>query len=206
MVIEAMDPRLEAISSNISFVNLSSIEGVKIDLRYATTRNFMSKNVYGDFRTAFLHREAAAMLARAVQALRRDHPGYALLIFDALRPRSAQRVLWDHVKGTDQERYVANPDRGSMHNYGCAVDLTVVDAVGKELDMGTGFDVFLPLSQPQLEEKFLASGDLKREHHQNRLLLRSAMLEGGFRQLPHEWWHYDAFSGDEVRARFQIVE
>jgi zinc D-Ala-D-Ala dipeptidase len=201
-----MISRLESISSNPSFVNLSSIDGVKIDLRYATTQNFMSKDVYGDFRVAFLHREAAAMLARAVQALRRDHPGYCLLIFDALRPRSAQRVLWDHVKGTDEERYVADPDRGSLHNYGCAVDLTVINPTGQELDMGTGFDVFLPLSQPQLEERFLESGELKAEHHENRLILRSAMQEGGFRQLPHEWWHYDAFPGEEVRARFQIVE
>jgi D-alanyl-D-alanine dipeptidase len=201
-----MTSRLEAISANSSFVNLRSIEGVKIDLKYATTQNFMNQNVYGDFREAFLHREAAAMLVRAISALRREHPGYSLLIFDALRPRSAQRVLWDHVKGTDQERYVANPDRGSLHNYGCAVDLTVTNLAGEELDMGTGFDVFLPLSQPQLEEQFLASGELKAEHHENRLILRSAMQAGGFRQLSHEWWHYDAFPGDEVRARFQIVE
>jgi len=201
-----MTSQLETIGTNSSFVNLNSIEGVKIDLRYATTQNFMSRNVYGDFRTAFLHRDAASMLARAAQSLRRDHLGFSLLIFDALRPRSAQRILWDYVKGTDQERYVANPDRGSVHNYGCAVDLTVMNREGKELDMGTGFDVFLPLSQPQLEAQFLASGELKAEHHQNRLILRSAMVEAGFRQLSHEWWHYDAFSGDEVRKRYQIVE
>jgi D-alanyl-D-alanine dipeptidase len=199
-----MNSKLELarMSAHPDFARLDQIEGLKIDLRYATSDNFMNRNVYGEFRTAFLHRLAAEKLDQASKALRREHPGFSLLILDAFRPQAAQYVLWDHVKGTPQEAYVANPERGSMHSYGCAVDLTVLDEKGRELDMGTGFDSFIPLSQPKLEAQFLSEGKLSENQYKNRLILRSAMEEAGFIQLPHEWWHYDAFTGDEVRSKF----
>lgn len=197
---------LELLAGSADFVNLRSISGVRIELKYACTDNFMSKNVYGEFTEAFLHRRAAEKLKRAAELLTRERPGWSLLVYDALRPRSVQRLLWAHVVGTAQEQYVANPDRGSMHNYGCAIDLTVTDAHGHPIDMGTGFDTFHPLSQPKLEDEHLRSSQLKREHVDNRLILRQAMTGAGFQQLPHEWWHYDAFPAEEVRKRFQIIE
>jgi D-alanyl-D-alanine dipeptidase len=194
------------IQGHPDFVHLRGIEGVRIDLKYATTENFMHQNVYSQFTEPYLHRLAAAKLKQAVHLLRQEKPGWSLLVFDALRPRSVQRVLWAHVEGTTNEDYVANPDRGSVHNFGCAVDLTLSNERNYEVNMGTGFDAFVALSQPKLEEEFLKSGELKHEHHQNRLILRRAMTGAGFLQLPHEWWHYDAFPQADVRSQFQIVE
>ena len=188
------------------YVNLRELPATRIALKYGTTENFMGKNVYGDFPEPYLHRLAADKLRWAAELLQKRNPGLAFLILDALRPRSVQRLLWAHVKGTAEEGYVANTDRGSMHNYGCAIDLTLVDETGRELDMGTAFDTFHPLSQPKLEAEYLRSGELTQAHVDNRLILRNAMTEAGFIQLAHEWWHYDAFAGDEVRSRFQIIE
>jgi D-alanyl-D-alanine dipeptidase len=197
---------LEYLENHSDFVNLKTIPRVQILLKYASADNFMGKNVYGVFNEAFLHRLAAEKFARASDLLASARPGWSFLVFDALRPRSVQRLLWNHVQGTSEEGYVANPDRGSMHNFGCAIDLTLLDERGAEVDMGTAFDSFVPLSQPKLEEDFLREGALTKVQHSNRLVLRSAMTGAGFIQLSHEWWHYDAFPGPEVRTHFQIIE
>jgi len=188
------------------FKNLNSLPLVQVDLRYATTNNFMKKNVYGDFKETFLHEKAFTMLKAASEELDRRRPGYRLLVFDALRPRSVQRILFSYVKGTPEEKYVANPDRGGMHNYGFAVDLSIQDDRGKELDMGTPFDDFTELSQPQLEDKFLKTGKLSKQQLANRKLLREVMEKQGFKVLSHEWWHFDALPQNEVRKNYQIVE
>lgn len=197
---------LKFLLSNSDFVEVKTDASVKIDLRYASSNNFVGYDMYGPFRQAFLHRLAAEKLFRALKHLQTENPGYGFIIFDALRPRSVQRILWDNVKGTASERYIANPDLGSLHNFGFAVDLTVMDSAGRELDMGAGYDDFRDVAQPQLEEKFLASGDLSKEQVANRHILRRAMEASGFAQLAHEWWHFDALPKSEVRANFQIVE
>lgn len=188
------------------FKNLKSLPKVVVDLRYATTNNFMKKNVYGDFKETFLHEKAFTMLKAASEELDRRRPGYRLIVFDALRPRSVQRVLFSFVVGTPEEKYVANPDKGGMHNYGFAVDLSIIDDQGRELDMGTPFDDFTELSQPQLEGKFLREGLLTIAQIANRKLLREIMEKQGFKVLPHEWWHFDALPGDQVRKHYRIVE
>lgn len=197
---------LSALRSDPDFVHLHGLSGVLIDLKYATQDNFMSKNVYGDFNEAFLHRVAADKLQKAVSFLKQERPSWSFLVLDALRPRSIQRVLWDHVVGTEQEDYVANPDKGSVHNYGLAVDLTCVDETGEWVNMGSGFDFFHRISQPRFEEEFLKSGELKREHWENRMVLRRAMTQAGFHQLPHEWWHFDALPRAEIRNGFRLIE
>lgn len=195
--------RLEA---DPDYTHLREIPGVAIDLKYATEDNFMNRNVYGEFREAFLHRVAAEKLRRASELLRAEFPRYRFIVYDALRPRSVQRLLWAHVEGTPEQDYVANPDKGSMHNYGFAIDLSILDGAGRPLDMGAGFDEFHPRSQPKLEDHYLASGELKPAQHRNRLILRHAMTGAGFLQLSHEWWHYDALPGDQVRANYVIIE
>ena len=189
-----------------SFKELTSIPGVKIDLRYATTNNFMNENLYRDLKTAYIHNQAHEKLKKAAANLQKAKPGWQLLIYDALRPRSVQKKLWAKVKGTPQEEYVADPAKGSIHNYGFAVDLTVIDDKGKEIDMGTGYDDFRPLAKPELEDKYLKSGELKPEQIANRKILRAAMESAGFIQLPNEWWHFDALPGKEVRGKHKIVE
>jgi len=188
------------------YVDLSSIPGVKIDLKYATTDNFMGVNLYGAFTKCFLHKIAAGKFKKAVQILKKEKPGWSFIIFDALRPRSVQWKMWDHVKDTPQRKYVANAEIGSPHNYGMALDLSLLDEKGRELDMGTGFDSFSELSEPRLEKQFLKEGKLTKKQMENRLVLRKAMTKAGFLQLLHEWWHYNTFPEPEIRKKYQIVE
>jgi D-alanyl-D-alanine dipeptidase len=182
------------------------IPGVKIDLRYASTNNFVGTNLYGNFNKAYLHPVAFAKLQKAESFLEKKHTGYKLLVFDALRPRSVQRLLFAKVAGTPQEGYVANPDRGSVHNYGFAVDLTVADENGKELDMGTGFDNFTDLAQPRYEEKFLAEKKLSEKQLSHRKLLREVMEEAGFLHISNEWWHFDGLPIAELKEKYRIIE
>jgi D-alanyl-D-alanine dipeptidase len=181
-------------------------DGVAIDLRYASRDNFLGYDFYGPFRRLFLHKQAADKLRSAIASLRRERPGYKFILYDGLRPRSAQYTLWRKVAGTAQERYVADPRMGSIHNYGLAIDLSVLDETGRELDMGTGFDDFTPLAEPRLEPDKLAAGELTWAQFENRMILRRPMEEAGFKVLPQEWWHFDALPADTVRQHFKIVE
>ncbi len=188
------------------FKDVATIDGLIVDLRYASENNFTGRNVYGGFRLAYLHEVAHAKLARAVSALTNRDPLLRLLILDALRPRRAQRELFAHVKGTAQQKYVADPDRGSVHCYGFAVDLTLADENGNELDMGTAFDEFVDLAEPRHEERFLNEGRLSPKQFAHRHLLRSVMQTAGFASIEDEWWHFDALPLEKARSEFQIIE
>ena len=97
------------------------------------------------------------------------------------------------------EMYFANPEPGSIHSYGMAVDVTLLDPVGKECDMGTGFDAMTPASHPELHAEHLALGVLKAEHIVARGWLHAAMSRGGFRGIGTEWWHFDFGERKNVR-------
>lgn len=203
---EAVLKSLEFLMRSPDFVELRPSDGLKIDLRYGSSNNFVGVDMYGPFKRAFLHKITAEKLFSALKKLRSVRPDHGFIIFDALRPRSVQRLLWANVVGTAGENYIANPDRGSMHNYGFAVDLSVIDRDCRELDMGTGYDDFRPIAEPRLEENCLREGILSAQSVANRKILRAAMESAGFIQLPNEWWHFDALLKAEVRSRFQIVE
>lgn len=189
------------------FVDVCLVDStIRVDLKYARPDNFMKTNVYGAFNKCYLRREAAEKLARANAHLRTLRPGWSLLVADGLRPRRVQRRMWDIVQGTPMQRYVANPRGGSMHNYGCAVDLTIADSAGNELDMGCPIDHFGPLSQPRLEEQYLREGTLTEQQVANRRLLRTVMTAAGFTPLAIEWWHFNAFDKKTIRERYSIVE
>jgi D-alanyl-D-alanine dipeptidase len=117
-----------------------------------------------------------------------------------------QWILWEYVVGTDRQKYVANPKGGSIHNYGFALDLSILDETGEELDMGTSFDDFSRLAQPRYEEKFLAEGKLSGIQIGNRRLLRGVMEAAGFNSLRLEWWHFNALPRAEVKANYRIIE
>ena len=189
-----------------SYVDVSNFPNVNLSMRYATDNNFMKKNVYGDFHQCFLHEIAAAKFREAVRQLQQEKPGWKFVVFDCLRPRSIQEKLFEVVKGTAQQPYVANPKTGSIHNYGFAIDLSLEDETGHELDMGTGFDDFSPLSRPDQEPQNREAGKLTPEQLDHRLILRRIMSHAGFVQLPIEWWHYDALTKEEVRGHYKIVE
>lgn len=177
-----------------------------VDLKYARKDNFMGENVYGDLRRCYLHPEPALMLKKAQGCLQARHSGFGLLLLDGVRPRSVQRRMWEIVRNTPMQPYVANPDRGSMHNYGAAVDVTIARADGTLLDMGTGVDHFGVLAQPREEERFLTEGKLSTEQVANRRLLRNVMVEAGFQPLAIEWWHFNAFDKEVTRRRYAIIE
>ena len=128
------------------------------------------------------------------------------MVFDGVRPQSVQFRMWEIVKGTEQAAYVAEPTRGSLHNFGAAVDLGLVHQDSGELDMGTPYDFFGDLAQPRYEGKFLKTGELTLAHVENRRLLRTVMNRAGFTGILNEWWHFNAYSKTEIRERFEIVK
>jgi zinc D-Ala-D-Ala dipeptidase len=154
---------------------------IKLDIRYATTRNFLSTPVYSQAR-AFLQRPAAEALLRAHRELVKQ--GYGLLIFDGYRPWYITKVFWDATP-VDKHEFVANPAQGSRHNRGCAVDLSLYDLkTGQEMEMTGGYDEMSPRSYPNY------TGGTP-EQRARRDLLRRAMEKQGFKVFASEWWHFD---------------
>ncbi len=163
--------------------------GILLDLAYATDNNFTGAPVYGRA-ACYLHAEAFAKLERA-----RDLAaaiGLRLRVFDAFRPAEAQWVLWNH---TPNPVFVADPRRGSSHSRGVAVDLTLADADGESLDMGTGFDDFTPQAHH-------GRTDIPAEAQRNRALLLGIMSAAGWELYTKEWWHYQLF---DARRRFPLL-
>ena len=179
---------------------------IRIELKYATKDNFIGANMYGQLRRAYLHHNLAKALARAQQALTKEHPGYRFLIYDAARPQSVQRRMYQAVAGTPKKIYVAAPERGGRHNYGVAVDLTIVDAAGKPLDMGSPFDHFGEEAHLGNEEARVRAGIFNKEVPANRSLMRRLLGAEGLRPYDKEWWHYqEQMSMSEVRKRYQLL-
>lgn len=161
---------------------------VVLDIVYATERNFTGTPVYRR-PACYLHPDAAAALARAV-ALAKPL-GLRLKIFDGFRPSEAQRRFW---KLLPDPVYVADPRRGSTHSRGIAVDVTLMDEHGAELDMGTGFDAFTPLSHH-------AHTGISVAAQRNRLTLLGLMTASGWNFRASEWWHYQLF----LPSRYKLL-
>jgi D-alanyl-D-alanine dipeptidase len=158
----------------------SESRDVVLDIAYATPRNLTGRPVYARA-ACYLHPDAAQKLDKAI-ALARPL-GFRLKIFDAFRPSEAQWVLWNARPDPD---FLADPRRGSPHSRGVAIDLTLLDGSGAELDMGTGFDAFTPLSHH-------ANTDIPVAAQRNRLLLLGLMSAAGWDFYGNEWWHYQLF-------------
>ena len=195
----------EDVAGHPAFRHLSTIAGIAVDLRYATPNNFVGRDLYSPYDCAWLHRDAAAALERVVAWLKERRPDCTPLVLDALRPQRVQQQLWDALAGTDLQMYLADPQRGSIHSFGMALDVTLLDEAGRELDMGTGFDDMTLLSHPALEARFLASGELTAAQAANRQLLRDAMVQAGFVGINTEWWHFDCGDRNVVRQTFRRV-
>jgi zinc D-Ala-D-Ala dipeptidase len=152
-----------------------------LDIRYATSNNFLGRPVYKEAR-AFLQRPAAEALLRTHQKLKPQ--GYGLLIFDGYRPWSVTKTFWDATL-EDKKEFVADPKTGSRHNRGCAVDLTMFDLnTGKEVEMPGGYD-------EMTERSHINYSGGSEESRRVRDILRAAMESEGFVVYEPEWWHYD---------------
>lgn len=196
-------------------VDVQTIDpSILVELKYSTTDNFVKQDVYGDLTKAYLQRMAAQKLATASKWLHTHRPDLRLLIYDAARPQAAQWKLWNALPQYSERRrrtYVADPREGSIHSYGCAVDLTLatVDGQGgapQPLDMGTPYDFFGPKAYPSQEGRLLQRGELTRQQVENRQLLRQAMQAAGFVPIQYEWWHFNALSRKQAKARYKLVE
>lgn len=165
--------------------------GVDIALAYASADNFTGAPVYDANAGCFLHAEAAVLLRRAAELAR--PLGLRLRVLDAFRPTEAQWALWAFDPNPE---FLADPRRGSLHSMGAAVDLVPLDAVsGAELDMGTGFDAFTPLSHH-------GNPAVSPEAQRNRALLMGLMTTAGWDFYRHEWWHYQLF---DARGKYPLL-
>ncbi len=162
----------------LAWSEITEADSIYLDLRYATENNFTKTQIY-DCARCFLRPEVALRVRRINYFLHRKY-NWRLKVFDCYRPRPYQQKLWDIVPNPI---YVSNPKKGSMHNRGAALDLTIVDADGKELDMGTDFDYF----GREAHTDFV---DLPDTVLQNRAILKEIMLGNGFKGIQSEWWHY----------------
>ena len=156
---------------------------IKLDIRYATTNNFTKAQIY-DCPECLLRPTAAKALVKVHEALKEQGYG-GLKMFDCYRPRPYQQRLWDKVPNPD---YVTPPAKGSMHSRGAAVDLTIIDKEGKELDMGTPYDFFG-------KEAHFDYTKLSKTVLDNRKLLRKVMVAQGFKGIRTEWWHFSYQTG-----------
>ncbi|MDT7809318.1 MAG: zinc D-Ala-D-Ala dipeptidase [Acidobacteriota bacterium] len=179
---EAQPPQEEGTFREPNLVELKRLDStIKLDIRYATANNFTGRAVYTEAR-AFLQRPAALALLRAARALRTK--GYGLAVFDGYRPWSVTKLFWD-VTPADKKQFVADPSKGSRHNRGCAVDLTLYD-------LKTGREVSMPGEYDEMSERShisYAGGTV--EQRRLRDLLRAAMEAEGFAVYEPEWWHFD---------------
>lgn len=186
--------------NSLGYVNVAEQDSsILVSLMYARSDNFTGKLLYNDLREAYLHKDAIAPLLKAQRLLHEVHPDYNLIIFDAARPMHVQQQMWDVVKGTRQQIYVSNPARGGgMHNYGLAVDISIVNAKGDTIPMGTKVDHL----GREAHTDYTA---ISPEALQNRRLLISVMREAGFRSLPTEWWHFNLVSRNVAREKYKVI-
>jgi D-alanyl-D-alanine dipeptidase len=193
---------------NAGLIDVNSIDKtIRVDLVFSDPKkNYFRINFYNNLTKAYLQKEVAEKLSKAQKILHLNKKGYFLLILDAARPRSVSRQMYDKMKGTKFEKFVANPDKGSMHNYGIAVDITVVDDAGKELDMG-----FSPFRKSTIEIYWLYVKQklglkLTNKQKNNRKLLSDTMVKAGFIPLSYEWWHFNGMPKADARIRYKIIE
>ena len=175
-------PPKESNKHEAHLVELTTLDNtIKLDIRYATNDNFVGRPVYPEAR-AFLQKPAAKALVNVHKKLKKR--GLGLVIFDGYRPWTITKLFWDVVP-EEKRKFVADPAKGSKHNRGCAVDLSIYDLkTGALIEMPSGYDEFTERASPN----YTGGTDLQRA---NRDMLRKLMEAEGFTVNPNEWWHFD---------------
>ena len=190
-------------------VNIKEVDSsIAVNLKYATEDNFLHKNLYGELKNCYLQKDIAVKLAKAQADLKKKYPFYSLIIYDGVRPLSIQQTMWNEVQVPEKlkDKYVSDPQVGSLHNFGCAVDVSIINENGWEMDMGTPYDYFGELGHPIAEQRMINEGKLSWRQFENRKLLRDIMTESGFTIISTEWWHFNGASLKEAGAKYHIVE
>lgn len=190
-------------------VDIKTVDStIAVDLRYSTCDNFLCMDVYGDFDKCYLQPDVAEKLKQAQQHLKSKFPYYSLVVYDAVRPRSVQRIMWDTVDIPLIERgkFLSSPVGGSLHNFGAAVDISIIDEDGYTLDMGTPYDYFGEMAYPREEQRLLLEGKLTHRQVLNREILRTVMQQAGFWGISTEWWHFNSCSRGKAYEKYAIIE
>ncbi len=201
--------QIEKHLEEIGLLNVAeAVPGVDVYMVYATPYNFMGRVLYQDLDEAYLAPIAIEKLKKAQEILRQKRLDLHLVVYDAARPRSVQAQMWSIVEGTDMEDFVANPHKsgGGMHNYGVAVDVTLVDCTGHPLPMGSEYDYFGDWARVDIEQQLFENGDITRRELLNRRLLRDVMVEAGWIVEPAEWWHFNAMPSKEAREKLEVIQ
>ncbi|MDQ3191468.1 MAG: M15 family metallopeptidase [Bacteroidota bacterium] len=194
---------------NRGLLDIHSLDStILVNLKYSGEDNFMQADVYGEWNRAFLQPDVAEKLVIAQHLLKSKFPEYSLIVFDAVRPVSVQQKMWDilDMPINEKTKYISNPKNGSLHNFGAAVDISIVDQYEDQLDMGTPYDYFGELAYPIKEQEFLKSGELSQEQINNRELLREVMIKAGFFNIQTEWWHFNSCTREQAKLKYEIIE
>lgn len=190
-------------------INIQDIDStILVDLRYASKNNFVGENMYGSLKKAYLRKHFAQKIKWANTLLQKENPDLTLIIFDAARPVSVQKRMYEEVKNTSNRVYVANPRAGGRHNFGVAVDLSIYNIKGDSLlDMGTPFDYFGVEAHVGNEYQLLKTKKISSEALKNRQLLYRIMKKVGLKPYRREWWHYEEnMPISEVRKRYPLLK
>ena len=200
------------IEKQLESIGLQNVEdeipGIEVYMVYATPYNFMGRVLYDGLDEAYLVPEAMEKLKVANDLLRKKRLDLHLVVYDAARPRSIQQQMWKVVENTDLQDYVANPNvsGGGAHNYGIAVDVSLVDCTGHPIPMGSEYDYFGDRSRVDMEKELFESGEINRRELENRQLLREIMTEAGWLVEPSEWWHFNAMPLVEASQKFTVIQ
>lgn len=184
------------------------IPGIEVYMVYATPYNFMGRVLYTGLDKAYLVPEAMEKLRKAHEYLRKKRMDLHLVVYDAARPRSIQQQMWNVVEGTDLEDFVANPNvsGGGAHNYGIAVDVTLVDCTGHPIPMGSEYDYFGDRARVDMEQELFENGEITRRELLNRRLLREVMTQAGWLVEPSEWWHFNAMTRAKAQESLTVIQ
>jgi D-alanyl-D-alanine dipeptidase len=208
----AVTPEKSDIEKELERIGLQNvaeeIPGIEVYMVYATPYNFMGRVLYEGLDEAYLVPEAMEKLRKANDLLRKKRLDLHLVVYDAARPRSIQQQMWKVVENTELQDFVANPNKsgGGPHNYGVAVDVTLVDCTGHPIPMGSEYDYFGDRSRVDLEEQLIENGEINRRELLNRQLLREIMTEAGWLVEPSEWWHFNAMPLTEASQKLTVIK
>nr|WP_285822053.1 M15 family metallopeptidase [Xylanibacter muris] len=200
--------KTEMSMENNGYVDVLTLDkSLKVSLMYTRPDNFTGRVLYDDLTRAYLHPLAAGAVVKAQKRLQELRPDLSLKIYDAARPMSIQKKMWDVVKNTGHSFYVSNPaNGGGLHNYGLAVDITLCRLDGDTIPMGTKVDNMTYMSHIDKEEMLLRQKKISMEAYNNRLLLREVMRYAGFKPLKTEWWHFNLRSRAQAKKYFKVIK
>lgn len=179
------------------------------DVRYATKNNFTGKVLYAEDTGLYCVPTLAKAVAQAQNDLKSINSELSLVVFDAARPMSIQKEMFELVRGTVNERFIANPYgeyAGGFHNYGMAVDVAIVNNNGVMLDFGTGYDSFEDIAHSGAEVEMVKKGKLSLGAYINRELLYYVMGKNGMLPYAYEWWHFQLTYQESDKLKYKLLD